>query len=36
MSNLSPEQARLDPYTSAAENTDLTLQEKIAGMCSVG
>ncbi|KAG0704502.1 hypothetical protein DFH29DRAFT_1068020 [Suillus ampliporus] len=31
MSNLSPEQARLDPYTSAAENTDLTLQEKITG-----
>src|SRR6267154_2694547 len=31
MSNLSPEQARLDPYSRAAENTDLTLQEKITG-----
>ncbi|KAG2126290.1 hypothetical protein DEU56DRAFT_742997 [Suillus clintonianus] len=35
MSNLSPEQARLDPYTCAAENTDLTLQEKITDLHTV-
>jgi len=35
MSNLSPEQARLDPYTSAAENTDLTLQEKITDLHAI-
>ncbi|KAG2110217.1 glycosyl hydrolases family 31-domain-containing protein [Suillus discolor] len=27
--DLNPEQAQLDPYSSLAENTDLTLQEKI-------
>jgi hypothetical protein len=35
MTDLSAEHARLDPYTSAAENTNLTLQEKITGTFSV-
>ncbi|KAH7925524.1 hypothetical protein BV22DRAFT_1064739 [Leucogyrophana mollusca] len=31
----SEEQARLDPYTAAAENTNITLQEKITDLHSV-
>jgi hypothetical protein len=35
MTDLTAEQARLDPYSSAAENTNHTLQEKITGTCFV-
>ncbi|KAG2756133.1 hypothetical protein P692DRAFT_20585686 [Suillus brevipes Sb2] len=35
MSDLSPEQAKLDPYSSLAENTNLTLQEKITDLHTV-
>ncbi|KAG1900630.1 uncharacterized protein F5891DRAFT_301885 [Suillus fuscotomentosus] len=35
MSDLSPEQARLDPYSSLAESTNVTLQEKITGLHTV-
>ncbi|KAG1890251.1 hypothetical protein F4604DRAFT_1643874 [Suillus subluteus] len=35
MSDLSPEQARLDPYSSLAENTNLTVQQKITDLHTV-
>ncbi|OJA11694.1 hypothetical protein AZE42_02113 [Rhizopogon vesiculosus] len=35
MSDLSPEQARLDPYSSAAERTSHTLEEKVADLHAV-
>ncbi|KAG1816093.1 uncharacterized protein BJ212DRAFT_211077 [Suillus subaureus] len=35
MSDLSPEQARLDPYSSLAENTNLTVQENITDLHTV-
>ncbi|KAG2074631.1 hypothetical protein BDR04DRAFT_1229224 [Suillus decipiens] len=35
MSDLSPEQARLDPYSNLAENTNLSVQEKITDLHTV-